>query len=75
METNFHLFLSHTQKDFEKVADVPIINHFTKKLPLSNLQEVLIPPQTLISITCKLLQNDDPQLFLKKQERHSNGRN
>ncbi len=54
LETNSHLFLSDSDKNFEnlnemltspKVADVPIINHFTKKLPISNLQDALIPPQ------------------------------
>ena len=50
-----------------KVADVPIINHFTKKLPISNLQGALIPPQTLVSITCKLSHNDDPRFFLKQK--------
>jgi hypothetical protein len=43
--TNSHLFLSHSDKNFEnlnkmltsrKVADVPIINHFSKKLPICN---------------------------------------
>jgi hypothetical protein len=51
-----------------KVADVPIINHFTKKLPISNLQEALIPPQTLVSIICKLSHNDDPRFFLKQKK-------
>ncbi len=51
-----------------KFADVPIINHFTKKLPISNLQEALIPPQTLVSITCKLSHNDDPRFFLKQKK-------
>jgi hypothetical protein len=51
-----------------KVADVPIIDHFTKKLPISNLQQALIPPQTLVSITCKLSHNDDPRFFLKQKK-------
>jgi hypothetical protein len=77
LETNSHLFLSDAEKNFEnlnemlnspKVADVPIINHFTKKLPISNLQEALIPPQTLVSITCKLSQNDNPRFFLKQKK-------
>jgi len=50
-----------------KVADVPIINHFTKKLPISSLQEALIPPQTLVSLTCKLSHND-PRFFLKQKK-------
>jgi hypothetical protein len=53
--TNSHLFLSDSDKNFEnlnkmltsrKVADVPIINHFSKKLPICNQQEALIPPLT-----------------------------
>ena len=76
LETNSHLFLSDSDKNFEnlnemltspKVADVPIINHFTKKLPISNLQEALIPPQTLVSLTCKL-SHDDPRFFLKQKK-------
>ncbi len=51
-----------------KVADVPIIDHFTKKLPIFNLQQALIPPQTLVSITCKLSHNDDPRFFLKQKK-------
>jgi len=51
-----------------KVADIPIIDHFTKKLPISNLQQALIPPQTLVSITCKLSHNDDPRFFLKQKK-------
>jgi hypothetical protein len=76
LETNSHLFLSDSDKNFEnlnemltspKVADVPIISHFTKKLPISNLQEALIPPQTLVSLTCKLSHND-PRFFLKQKK-------
>jgi len=51
-----------------KVADIPIIDYFTKKLPISNLQQALIPPQTLVSITCKLSHNDDPRFFLKQKK-------
>jgi hypothetical protein len=56
LETNSHLFLTNSDKNFEnlnemltnpKVADVPIISHFTKKLPISNLQDMLIPPPKL----------------------------
>jgi len=77
LETNSHLFLTNSDKNFEnlnemltnpKVADVPIISHFTKKLPISNLQDLLIPPQTLVSITCKLSYNDDPRFFLKQKK-------
>jgi hypothetical protein len=52
----------------KKVADVPIINHFSKRLPISNLQEALIPPQSLVSLTCKLSHNDNPQFFLKQKK-------
>jgi hypothetical protein len=77
LETISHLFLSDSDKNFEnlnemlkspKVADVPIINHFTKKLPISNLQDALIPPQTLVSITCKVSHSDDPRFFLKQKK-------
>ncbi len=55
LETNSHLFLS-TASDTKfynldtvlmspKLANVPIISHFTKRLPISNVQEALIPPK------------------------------
>jgi hypothetical protein len=51
----------------EKVANVPIINHFSK-IPISVLQEVLVPLQTLFSLTCTDLDCNDATLYLKNQK-------
>jgi len=76
METNSHLYLSDnpnssydSQEDLnsQNVADVPIISQFTQKLPISNKLDVLIPPQTLTSIPCALIDTVDLRLLTKQK--------
>jgi hypothetical protein len=76
METNSHLYLSDnpkstydSQEDLqsENVADVPIISQFTQKLPIANKLDVLIPPQTLTSIPCALIDTLDLPLLAKQK--------
>ncbi len=59
--------IGETRKSYNNLASTLYVNHFTKKLPISNLQEALIPPQTLVSLTCKLSHND-PRFFLKQKK-------
>ncbi len=76
METNLHLYLFDNPKSAydsqddlqsENVADVPIISQFTQKLPIANKLDVLIPPQTLTSLPCALLDTVDLCLLIKQK--------
>jgi hypothetical protein len=68
METNLHLYVSENPKSAydsennlqdENVADIPIITQLSKKLPISNKLDVLVPPQTLMSALCTLTDTVD----------------
>jgi hypothetical protein len=76
METNSHIYLTENPQDADtnsensNVANVPIITQFLRKLLISNTLDILVPPQTLTSVPCTLIDTVDLRLFLKQKSKN-----